>query len=42
MTGIRFRVAAAHLQRLPDRHVKRADAFDLALDLVAGDGGGDA
>ena len=30
------------LQRLPDRDVELADAFDLALDLVAGDGGGDA
>jgi hypothetical protein len=29
-------------QRLPDRDVKFADAFDFALDLVAGDGRGDA
>src|SRR5277367_6037261 len=30
------------LQRRPNRDVELADALDLALDLVTGDGGGDA
>src|SRR5580658_4412034 len=32
----------ALFQRRPDRDIERADALDLTLDLVAGDGGGDA
>src|ERR1700684_3719252 len=34
--------ASTLLQRRPDRDIERADALDLTLDLVAGDGGGDA
>src|SRR5580700_11528835 len=42
MTVISSVVCPPSLQGLPNRHAEFSDALDLALDLVAGDGGGNA